>query len=78
MLKLTDLQTGSYSLTLPVTQTTASGFTRGGWSEDRDLNIGTAPGFTIKVSGYAADQNWSGGRRAEIGGEGYGDDENWN
>ena len=78
VLKLTDLQTGSYSLTLPVTQTTASGFTRGGWSEDRDLNIGTAPGFTIKVSGYAADQNWSGGRRAEIGGEGYGDDENWN
>lgn len=78
VLKLTDLQTGSYTLTLPVTQTTASGFTRGGWSEDRNLNIGTAPGFTIKVSGYAADQNWSGGRRAEIGGEGYGDDENWN
>ena len=78
VLKLTDLQSGSYSLTLPVTQATASGFTRGGWQEDRDLNIGTAPGFSIKVTGYAADQNWSGGRRAEIGGEGYGDDENWN
>lgn len=78
VLKLTDLQSGSYSLTLPVTQTTASGFTRGGWSEDRDLNIGTAPGFTIKVSGYAADLNWNGGRHAEIGGEGYGEDENWN
>ena len=78
VLKLTDLQTGSYTLTLPVMQTTSAGFTRGAWQEDRNLNIGTSPGFSIQVSGYSADQDWNGGRHATVGGEGYGEDENWN
>lgn len=78
VLSLTDLASGSYSITLPVTQTTAAGFTRGGWQEDRDLNIGNAGGFSFKITGYSEDQDWNGGRHASVGGEGYDDDENWN
>ena len=78
VLSLTDLASGSYSITLPVMQTTAAGFTRGGWQEDRDLNIGNASGFSFQVTGYSEDQNWNGGRHASVGGEGYDDDENWN
>lgn len=78
VLSLTDLASGSYSVTLPVMQTTAAGFTRGGWQEDRDLNIGSASGFSFQVTGYSEDQNWNGGRHASVGGEGYDDDENWN
>ena len=77
-LKLTDLLSGSYLLKIPVVQMTAAGFSRGGFSEDRDLNLRTAPGFTVKVTGYSEDVNWNGTYHATIGGEGYGDDENWN
>lgn len=77
-LKLTDLPSGSYQLKIPVVQMTTAGFSRGGFSEDRNLNLRTASGFTIKVTGYSEDVNWNGTYHATIGGEGYGDDENWN
>ena len=78
VLTLTDLKSGSYKLTVPVFQTSAAGFTRDGWQEDRDLNLGTGSGFSIKVTGFSTDRNWNAGRYVTVGGEGYGDDENWN
>lgn len=72
------LTSGSYTLTIPVVQMSAEGFTRGGYSEDRNLHIGTAAGFSLDVRGYTEDRNWNGTYHATIGGEGYGDDENWN
>ena len=78
VLSLTGLAAGAYSITLPVIQTTAAGFTREGFQTDRDLNVGAGSGISIRVGSYTTDRNWSGGGRASIGGEGYGDDENWN
>lgn len=75
---LTDQESGSCSVTLPVIQTTAAGFTREGFQADRDLNVGTGTGFSIRVQAYTTDRNWNGGSQASIGREGYGDDENWN
>lgn len=72
------LASGSYTLTIPVVQMSAAGFTRGGFSEDRNLHIGTAPGFSVNVTGYTEDRNWNGTYHASISGEGYDDDENWN
>lgn len=72
------LTSGSYTLTIPVVQMSAEGFTRGGFSEDRNLHVGTAAGFSLDVRGYTEDRNWNGVYHATIGGEGYGDDENWN
>ena len=77
-LTMKGLASGSYTLTIPVVQMSASGFTRGGFSEDKDLHIGTAPGFSFNVIQYTEDRNWNGTYRATISGEGYDKDENWN
>lgn len=77
-LTMRGLASGSYTLTIPVVQMSASGFTRGGFSEDKNLHIGTAPGFSFNVVQYTEDRNWNGAYRATISGEGYDNDENWN
>ena len=78
VLRLTDLESGSYSLTLQVVQMSVEGFSKGGFSEDRNLSVGTAPGFSFVVNQYTEDINWNVHYGATVGGEGYGDDENWN
>ncbi len=78
VLTLDGIPASTYQLKIPVIQMTAAGMTRGGFTEDRNLNIVTAPGLSITVTSYSEDQNWSGSRQAQIGGEGYDDDENWN
>lgn len=77
-IELQNLPSGSCRVVLPVIQMSAAAYTRSGFKEDRDLDICTGSAFSIQVNGYTADQNWSGGRRADISGEGYDDDENWN
>lgn len=78
VVSLNNLESGSFSLTLPVVQTTAAGFTREGFQADRDLNIGASGGISFRVNSFTVDRNWNGGSRITIGGEGYGNDENWN
>lgn len=78
ILTLNGVPASTYQLKVPVIQMNAATFTRSGFTEDRDLNIITSPGLSIKVTSYTEDRNWDGNRQAQIGGEGYDDDENWN
>lgn len=78
---LADLSTGSYAITIPVTQLGRDeSFYVEGYSEDKNWDADHALGqFSIKVTGYSTDRNWDNTySQMKVTITGYSTDEDWN
>ena len=78
-LTLLDLAEGSLVIDLPVVQTTKEiGFTRGGFEQDVNLDIGKGSGMVISVVSYSGDEDWNKQYSASIKVTGFENDSDWN
>lgn len=81
VIELTDLKDGTYSITLPVVQTSYGGtFIIDGYDVDKNWDIGTSNNVSLTVTGYSSDKNWdnpSHNIKMIISVTGYNLDSNW-
>lgn len=81
VIKLTDLKEGTYSITLPVVQTSYGGtFIIDGYDVDKNWDIGASGNVSLTVTGYSSDKNWdnpSHNIKMIISVTGYNPDSNW-
>lgn len=78
-LTLLDLTEGSMVITIPVVQTTKEvGFTRDGFGEDVNLDLGTGSGITISVVSFSGDADWNSKYSISVKVTGFDADSDWN
>lgn len=78
-LTLLDLVEGSVVITIPVVQTTKEvGFTREGFGEDVNLDLGKGSGIAISVISFSGDADWNAKYSISIKVTGYDADSDWN
>lgn len=80
-IKLTDLQEGTFSITLPILQTAdGANFIIVGYGDDKNWDIGANASVTVTVTGYGTDKNWDSntqGTNLTVTITGFTGDKNW-